>query len=298
MALVGIGAYTETRPDLAVHRILSRQFGWLASRELPESWRSPIFSAFASFYGVNLREMQGSLKDYRSFSEFFTRKLKKNARVIDLAAPIVSPVDGTVLTFGQVDSANGRLNQIKGKEYSLQKFMGGIDSKLAGFHEDQPTYYCIIYLAPKDYHRIHSPVDWTLLERKHFPGLLWSVAPVVLRYFNDIFAENERVVLNGEWAHGFFSMVPVGANNVGSITLRNEPEFHTNLSKREQEKQSGNMLENPYDAHQHFYHKKYSLLEQVSLTKGEEVATFNAGSTVVLIFQSEIPFQFDLNESQ
>lgn len=85
--------------------------------------------------------------------------------------------------------------------------------------DENCLYHCVIYLAPGDYHRFHSPADWTVFARRHFPGELFSVNPSVARWLQGLFNFNERVVYYGEWEHGFFSMTPVGATNVGSIRV-------------------------------------------------------------------------------
>jgi phosphatidylserine decarboxylase len=80
-------------------------------------------------------------------------------------------------------------------------------------------YQVVLYLAPGDYHRIHSAAQWSIHKRRHFPGTLLPVAPVVGKVVPQLLALNERVVLTGEWEHGFFSMTAVGAYNVGSIRM-------------------------------------------------------------------------------
>ena len=78
---------------------------------------------------------------------------------------------------------------------------------------------CVIYLAPGDYHKFHSPTDWEIYYRRHFPGNLFSVNQRVVKKLREIYNLNERVVYYGKWEYGFFSMTAVGATNVGSITV-------------------------------------------------------------------------------
>lgn len=96
-------------------------------------------------------------------------------------------------------------------------------------------FFAVIYLAPGDYHRFHSPAAWVVEKRRHFVGKfflhsfellslqvtgeLFSVSPYIAKRLHNLFVLNERVALLGRWKHGFFSMVPVGATNVGSIKI-------------------------------------------------------------------------------
>lgn len=80
-------------------------------------------------------------------------------------------------------------------------------------------FFSVIYLAPGDYHRYHSPTSWVVERRRHFAGELFSVSPWMVGKLADLFVLNERVALLGRWRYGFFSMTPVGATNVGSIRV-------------------------------------------------------------------------------
>lgn len=90
-------------------------------------------------------------------------------------------------------------------------------------------YFAVIYLAPGDYHHFHSPTSWVATLRRHFIGELFSVAPLFQKTLQGLFVLNERVALLGYWKYGFFSMVPVGATNVGSIVVNFDKDLKTNL---------------------------------------------------------------------
>lgn len=85
--------------------------------------------------------------------------------------------------------------------------------------EGNELFFAVVYLAPGDYHRFHSPTAWVVEKRRHFAGELYSVSPYIAKRLANLFVLNERVAMLGRWRHGFFSMVPVGATNVGSIVI-------------------------------------------------------------------------------
>jgi len=91
---------------------------------------------------------------------------------------------------------NGELEQIKGVTYSLRGFTGPNtgslslhstavkprDSLLTDVGDDSSTtslltcpgnrlYQCVVYLSPGEYHHFHSPADWVVTGRRHFPGM-------------------------------------------------------------------------------------------------------------------------------
>lgn len=136
-------------------------------------------------------------------------------------------------------------------------------------------FYCVLYLGPGDYHRVHSPVDWHVLHRRHFSGRLYPVNERAAWTIRNLHVENERVVLEGKWSEGFFAVAAIGATNVGSIELLIEPELKTNRPKLS--------LFNAEPPSEHTYgDKDVGLI----LKKGQEIAVFNMGSTVVLVFQA------------
>lgn len=224
-------------------RSLSRIWGWINSIDLPSAIRTPVLQLYANTFGCNLVEADiDDLKQYRNLGEFFRRSLKPGVRPIhgDENA-VVSPADGTILHMGS--AKDGLLEQVKGITYTIESFLGpntwteterlgesgpSLDYQKsllkhyqASSPESCPTdlYYCVIYLAPGDYHRFHSPANWTVNFRRHFPGKLYSVRPTFVSWFPNVFSVNERVAYMGSWKYGFFSMAPVGATNVGSMKI-------------------------------------------------------------------------------
>jgi len=233
--------------------------------------------------------MRDPLESYKNLGEFFARHLKEGVRPI--GPGMVSPVDGKVLVFGEIEGY--KVDHIKGLSYELESLIGDTSLHLAvkakNVAEGQPNkklYHAVIYLAPGDYHGIHSPVDMTLTSRRHFPGHLFPVAPTVVNLIKGLFALNERVALLGTWEHGFYSIIPVGATNVGSIALSIEPDFRTNQSTHKIGRGDGN---------QSYYERKYS--PGVAVSKGDETAFFKLGSTVVLIFESP-EFEWNIKPGQ
>ena len=173
------------------------------------------------------------LKFYETFNKFFTRELKEGARSISRASDpttITSPCDGRVLSFGEISTSEATVDCVKGRSYDLDDFMLGTkDSKaiqalLSNVQErGNKLFSIVIYLAPSDYHRFHSATASTAGYRRHIAGYLDPVKPAYVNKHKDVFKNNERVNLFGNWHHGFFMTSFVGALNVGSIWLIFDP---------------------------------------------------------------------------
>lgn len=284
-------------------RAMSRAWGWLTSCHLPVWARQPVLGLYARTFQCNLDEaLDANLEHYASLSEFFRRKLRHGVRPIDDRCLVVSPADGTVLHFGRVTA--GMMEQVKGVSYSLNEFLGpaywqkGPEARPALAHHrpeyeksllmkgDTDLFHCVIYLAPGDYHCFHSPAEWTVTYRRHFPGELFSVNPSVAKWLAGLFSLNERAVYAGQWRHGFFSMTPVGATNVGSIRVYADQQLRTNRSKRR--------LPLAY------YDRDIGGDGDggVGLAKGEIFGEFNLGSTIVLVFEAPKDFEFAIHAGQ
>lgn len=166
----------------------------------------------------------------------------------DREASIVSPADGRIIHFGQIE--HDEVEQIKGVTYSLNALLG--KNPNTKIHEDGPTYipktghnlyFAVVYLAPGDYHRFHSPTEWSVSMMRHFAGEMFSVSPYMVKTLRHLFTLNERVSLVGEWEKGMFSMVAVAATNVGKIKLKFLPNLLTNVPHKELDRPLGTAIE-------------------------------------------------------
>ncbi|KAF9441944.1 hypothetical protein P691DRAFT_765725 [Macrolepiota fuliginosa MF-IS2] len=74
------------------------------------------------------------------------------------------------------------------------------------------------YTLLQETHRFHSLTAWVVEKQRHF----------IAKRLENLFIFDERVALPGRWKHGLFSVVPVGATNVGSIKINFDNDLRTN----------------------------------------------------------------------
>jgi phosphatidylserine decarboxylase len=156
------------------------------------------------------------------------------------------------------------------------------DTEIGKLRPDNKLCFIVIYLAPGDYHRFHSPCAWVVERRRHFTGDLFSVSPYIAHRLRNLFVLNERVALLGRWKDGFFSMVPVGATNVGSIRINFDATLRTNTKERS----------HPAHTFTEAVYSRASVLQGQPLLPGEEMGGFRLGSTIVLVFEAHKSFKF------
>ena len=161
-------------------RLLSRYWGTIANNTVLPLWVNIIVLWFYSkLFSCKLHEAErDSLSQYVSLGDFFTRRLKPGMRPICHDSPVVSPADGKITWQGGY--TGGFLQQVKGVHYSINYFLGlgNSEGSYGRIHastedyrrllvnEDTSLFQCVIYLAPGDYHRFHSPADWTITKRR------------------------------------------------------------------------------------------------------------------------------------
>lgn len=220
---------------------------------------------YLSLHEVNMSEaMKENPYAYETLNAFFTRALKPTARIIDSSSnAIVCPVDGKVSQAQNIK--NGRIFQAKGQDYSLLELVGGIEALAQPFTNSS---FATIYLSPKDYHRIHMPIDGTLSDMVYVPGRLFSVAPHTVNTVPRLFARNERLVCKFETEHGPMIMILVGAVNVSAI----DTVWAGSITPPSKNKIIHTTYENT----------------NISLKKGIEMGRFNLGSTVILLMNDKV----------
>ncbi|GGF61163.1 archaetidylserine decarboxylase [Alteromonas lipolytica] len=244
--------------------LISRLVGKLAAAEAGAltTW---LIKVFIKQFKVNMDEaMYSQPEDYRTFNAFFTRPLKPGVRPIDdNDDTLCHAVDGTVSQFGDIVGED--LIQAKGHKFTLSALLGGNPDLAKSFKGGK---FATIYLSPKDYHRIHMPIEGKLTDMVYVPGELFSVNPLTAENVPGLFARNERVVTIYDTPVGKMAIVLVGATIVASIDTV----------------WAGTITP---PAGKHVTHWRYDEDEGVSLAKGEELGQFKLGSTIVVCFESD-----------
>lgn len=238
------------------HHLISRIVGWVANSRI--SWIKNIFiRTIIKRYQVDTSEaLKQDIHAYDTFNDFFTRQLKPEARPV--GGRFCSPADGSVSAAGDITC--GQLIQAKGIDYSLQKLLGRDD--VSDFQQGS---FITIYLSPRDYHRVHCPANAELYRARYVPGRLFSVNQATTDGVKDLFAVNERLVMDFNTGSGKMTVVMVGAMIVAAI----KPAWRLK----------------PYQA-------RIAIEETFSPTKtfeiGEELGLFQMGSTAIVLLQERV----------
>ncbi len=259
--------YLRTLPQFLIpKRLLNRFAGWMANmRHLKV--KNYLIQDFVQKYQVNMEEaLESNPLNYACFNEFFIRRLKPDARPI-ATTTVISPVDGSISEIGYLE--DGRLIQAKGHSYSVAALLGG-DQYAQAFHHGC---FATLYLSPKDYHRVHMPMEGQLREMIYIPGSLFSVQPTTARVIPGLFAKNERVVALFSTQFGLMAMVLVGAAIVGSIGTVWEGDLKRGSKIKR--------FSYPTDVE-----------HTITLAKAMEMGYFKLGSTVVLLFSNREQMQW------
>jgi phosphatidylserine decarboxylase len=234
-----------------------------ATRSRAPAFKNALIRLFVRGFNPDMKDaVETDPTAYASFNEFFTRALREGTRPVDADRDaVVSPVDGTVSEAGTLSA--DRLLQAKGHDYSLRALLAGNATWEQTFTGGT---FATIYLAPYNYHRIHMPLAGELRDSFYVPGKLFSVNRTTAQLVPGLFSRNERVFCGFDSGGMPWANILVGALNVGSMATV----WHGDVTPR----RIRDVTALPVNG----------VLAPVQLAKGDEMARFNMGSTVILLF--------------
>lgn len=258
---IGLMEQVQTFPLFLLPQHPLSRVMFAATRLRWAPWKNWQINWFIRRYGVDMNIARDpDPASYPNFNQFFTRPLREDARpLIQDRDAIACPVDGVVSQVGSV--VEGRLFQAKGREYGLSELLAN-DVKSTGLF--QGGRFVTLYLAPKDYHRIHMPLTGRLVRMVYVPGRLFPVNQRTTRVVSRLFARNERVITWFETDAGPMALILIGALLVGGMeTVWAGPVTPASMRRlRGWDHADG---------------------QPIVLQRGEEMGRFNMGSTVILL---------------
>lgn len=244
---------------LLPQHVLSRLAGVVTNCQIPwfKNW---LIDKFIAHYGVDMScAIETNPHNHSNFNSFFTRHLKPETRpIVKDEDTIACPVDGTVSQAGIIDTNS--ILQAKNFTYDVRSLLGGSETRAAPFVDG---HFATLYLAPKDYHRVHMPLAGKLREMIYVPGRLFSVNAATANHVESLFARNERVITIFDTTAGSMAIVLVGAMLVASISTVWAGVIAPR-SKQPITWQYGN--------------------HAIELNHGDELGHFQLGSTVIVLF--------------
>ncbi|WP_297834294.1 archaetidylserine decarboxylase [Thermomonas sp.] len=249
-----VTALTYVLPHRALSA-LARRLAWSRNPWLKQR----LIDAVVCRFGVDLAEAeQPDPTAYPTFNAFFTRALRPGVRPFDPdPRALLMPADGRISQCGPI--VDGRIFQAKGREFTAAELLGS-EADAEPFKDGV---FATVYLSPRDYHRVHMPWGATLRETVHVPGRLFSVGPDAVASVPRVFARNERLVCHFDTDFGPMVQVMVGALLVSGVETTwsgvEIPAYADAVTRKDWRGRS------------------------ITLARGEEMARFNYGSTVIVL---------------
>ncbi|ASG68473.1 phosphatidylserine decarboxylase proenzyme [Francisella halioticida] len=257
---------------LLPHGLTSRLISRLAESR-NKAIKNYLINLAIKKFKININEAKETNPDsYISFNDFFTRKLKDDVRPLNTDPTVItSPADGILSEFGNIES--GDLIQAKGKYFTTE-------SLIANSSQTDFTKFATIYLSPKDYHRVHMPIDGKLTKMVYIPGNLYSVNKLTTNKIDNLFAKNERLICYFNTQIGEIAVIFVGALLVAGIETvwygKVAPNYYKNIQTWDYNNDNFN----------------------IEFKKGGTIGWFNYGSTVIILTPGKkVSFNFDTNGS-
>ncbi|MFO0547965.1 MAG: archaetidylserine decarboxylase [Polyangiaceae bacterium] len=232
---------------------ITRAVGRLADARIPQPVSRLVVGLFTKAYQVNLDESVRPSGAYPSFDAFFTRELLPGQRPIEAPpSAVVSPADGRLDACGEIQDGGRFL--VKGRNYSAAELLGDV-GEAARYVGGQ---FAIVYLSPRDYHRVHAPVAGQVRTVRSLPGDLYPVNSIGENHVPSLLSINRRVAIPIDTeTMGRITVVMVGAMIVGRITV-------TGIDARDV----------PLGLH--------DLHPPLPVQRGDEIGVFHLGSTAVV----------------
>jgi phosphatidylserine decarboxylase len=177
---------------------------------------------FIKLHRLNPDEMELPPTEYKTFNEFFARKLKAGVRPIDTPTDptrAVSPADSRMMVFEDITLDTSKW--IKGAKFTVENLLSSEGKEYV--EKLQGGSMVIARLAPQDYHRWHVPVKGTLGKPIPIAGALYTVNPIAINHAVNVYTENKRVLIpiHSE-EFGLVMLVAIGAIMVGSIVIEGQ----------------------------------------------------------------------------
>jgi phosphatidylserine decarboxylase len=225
-------------------------------------------------FGVDLSEAaEPDATAYPSFNAFFTRALRPDARAPDPdPCAILMPADGRISECGTIGHGDEGVQHVDAGHVFQAKGRGFTTAQLLADHDAARAFdggrFATVYLAPRDYHRVHMPWTGTLRETVHVPGRLFSVGPDAVGAVSRLFARNERLVCHFDCDFGPMAVVMVGALLVSGV--------ETVWSGVEIPPYGGGIVRKDWRG------------GGVELGRFAEMARFNYGSTVIVLLPAGV----------
>ncbi len=203
--------YYNPLGEAALHTLVKRKFvsdfyGWL----MDTRWSSKKIEPFINDFDIDMSIAKRN--HFKTFNDFFTRKLKPDARPVDTNSNVVvSPGDGKLLVYENIKT---RDFIVKGYRFNINSYLR--NDSLAALYSDGSM--ALLRLCPTDYHRYHFPLSGTVSPEVIINGDLYSVSPIALRDMPDVFLVNKRkYVILANRRFGDVIVSEIGATMVGSI---------------------------------------------------------------------------------
>lgn len=214
----------ECTADNPTVRKLLRSLSFKQGRKYDDPASAAEIQSFINFHRLDMSEVLLSRDQFKTFNDFFYRKLKADARPCsapDRPEIVTSPADCRCVVFNRMEEAQNIW--VKGREFSVERLLG------KAYPEDAKRYangaLGVFRLAPQDYHRFHIPVDGIMGEPKLIDGEYYTVNPMAIRSSLDVYGENIRVVVPiDSKVHGRVMVICVGAMMVGSTVITRNKE--------------------------------------------------------------------------